>query len=104
VMGTAIGGMHETGGSVFIFYRQVLKSAHERKQDVARVLAYAMAHEMGHLMLPAPAHAASGIMRADWNGDDFRHIADGSLAFTPEQARAMQARAVAAAAYLNSSK
>jgi hypothetical protein len=30
VMGTAIGGMHDTGGSVFAFYQQVLKSAHER--------------------------------------------------------------------------
>src|SRR5439155_23104959 len=46
VMGTAIGGMHDTGGSAFVFYQQVLKSAHERKQDVARVLAYAIAHEI----------------------------------------------------------
>ena len=97
IMGTAIGATHDTSGSAFVFYQEVLKTAHDRQQDVARVLAYAMAHEMGHLMLPAPAHAASGIMRADWNGDDFRHIADGSLAFTPEQARAIQTKVVVAA-------
>jgi hypothetical protein len=103
-MGTAIGGPHDVGGSAFVFYKQALASAHERKQDVARVLAYAIAHELGHLLLPAPAHAASGIMRADWNGDDFRHIGGGSMAFTLEQARAIQARAAAAAASISGAK
>src|ERR1051326_8745930 len=51
VMGTTIGGAHETGGMAFVFYDRVLKSAHEREQDVSRLLAYAMTHEMGHLLL-----------------------------------------------------
>jgi hypothetical protein len=41
---------------------------------------------MGHVLLPAPAHADVGIMRAEWNGDDLRHVATDSLKFTPEQA------------------
>jgi len=40
---------------------------------------------MGHVLLPAPAHADVGIMRAEWNGDDLRHIATGSLGFTSTQ-------------------
>jgi hypothetical protein len=68
-----------------------LRSAHEREQDVARLLGFAIAHEMGHLLLPA-GHSPSGIMRPDWNGDDLRHIASGSLQFTPAQANAIRAK------------
>jgi hypothetical protein len=34
VMGRAIGGTHETGGLAFVYYDCVLRSAHEREQDV----------------------------------------------------------------------
>jgi hypothetical protein len=56
-------------------------------------LAYAMAHEIGHLLLPAPSHAISGIMNADWDGHDFRDMAAGGLRFTAAQANAIRARA-----------
>jgi hypothetical protein len=92
VMGTAIGDLHETSGSAFVFYDRVLGSAHGGQHDVARVLAYAIAHEMGHLLLPHPAHSPFGIMRADWDGDDLRHIASGSLQFTAVQANAIRAK------------
>jgi len=93
VMGSVAGDTHETGGLASVFYDRVLRSAHERRQDVAGVLAYAMAHEMGHLLLPFPAHAASGIMRSAWDGDDLRHIANGSLRFSALQAAAIRAKA-----------
>jgi hypothetical protein len=93
VMGTTLGDAHEAGGSAFVFYDRVLRSAHEQQQDVAQVLAYAMVHEIGHLLLPAPAHTPSGIMRPSWDGDDLRHIADGSMQFTPLQQAAIRAKA-----------
>jgi len=93
VLGTTIGDIHETSGMAFVFYDRVLQSAHERQQDVASVLAYAMAHEMGHLLLPSPAHSPWGIMRADWDGDDLRHISTGVLQFTPAQAAAIRVKA-----------
>jgi hypothetical protein len=83
---------HETGGTAFVFYDRVLRSAHDRHQDIARVLASAMAHEMGHLLLPASAHSPSGIMRADWDGDDLRRIASGSLQFTAAQVDAIRVK------------
>jgi len=92
VMGTTIGDAHETGGSAFVYYDRVLQSAHEREQDAARLLAYAIAHEMGHLLLPPPAHSPSGIMRPEWDGDDLRHIASGSLQFTAVQVNAIRAK------------
>jgi hypothetical protein len=85
VMGSTLGASHETSGTSFVFLDRVLQRAHEREQDVARVLAYAIAHELGHLLLPYPAHSETGIMRAEWDGDDLRHIASGMLRFTPAE-------------------
>ena len=97
VMGTSLGDTHDAGGSAFLFRDRITRVAHEGRQDVAGVLGYAMAHEMGHLLLPYPAHSANGIMRAEWDGDDLRHIADGSMRFTPEQGALMRAKADASA-------
>lgn len=93
VMGIAIGDADEISGSAFVFYDRVLRTALEQRQDVARVLAYAMAHEMGHILLPYPAHSPLGIMRAAWDGDDLRDIASGSLAFTAAQQAAIRVKA-----------
>jgi hypothetical protein len=93
VMGTALGDAHGIGGSAMVFYDRVLRSAHEREQDVAGVLAYAMVHEIGHLLLPPPAHTSSGIMRAAWDGDDLRHMASGAMQFTPTQQAAIRVKA-----------
>ena len=93
VMGSVAGDTHETDGLASVFYDRVLRCAHERRQDVAGVLAYAMAHEIGHLLLPYPAHSSSGVMRPDWDGDDLRHIADGSMRFTSAQQTAIRVKA-----------
>jgi hypothetical protein len=92
-MGNALGDSRGTGGTAFVYRDRVLDVARARDVHEARVLAYAMAHEMGHLLLPYPSHAISGIMHADWNGDELRDIGAGSLRFTPAQASAIRARA-----------
>src|SRR4051812_11512682 len=74
VMGTAIESAGACSGTAFVFYTPVLRRAHASGLDVARLLAYAMAHELGHLLVPPPAHARTGIMRPQWNGDDLRRI------------------------------
>ena len=66
-----------------------------RNIDLATLLAFTMAHEMGHRLLPAPSHAIAGIMRADWGGQEFRDIADHSLRFTPAQGQAIHGKASA---------
>ena len=72
MMGNALGDSHGTGGTAFVYRDRVLDVARARDLEVARVLAYAMAHEMGHLLLPYPSHAITGIMQADWDGARFR--------------------------------
>lgn len=102
VMGSAFSNPHGTGGTAFVYRDRVLDVARSRDVDVARVLAYAMAHEMGHLLLPYPSHAAAGIMHADWDGDELRDMAAGSLRFTPAQANAIRAKASASGAVAGS--
>jgi hypothetical protein len=40
--------------------------------DERRVLGYAIAHELGHLLLDTPGHSASGLMRAWWSAAELR--------------------------------
>lgn len=95
VMGTALSNPHHTGGTAFVYHDRVLDVAQARALGVACVLAYAMAHEVGHHLLPYPSHAIAGIMRADWDGVDFQQMGTGSLRFTPAQVNAIRATASA---------
>src|SRR5262249_10769 len=47
--------------------------------NVSDILGYAIAHEIGHLLLPPGSHSPAGIMRARWRGGDFELIATGTL-------------------------
>jgi hypothetical protein len=49
------------------------------------ILAQALAHEMGHVLLPYPSHSLTGIMRADWDGDDIRRAFIEPPGFTAAQ-------------------
>jgi hypothetical protein len=93
VMGKALGDARTNGGTAFVYRNRVLDLARGRSVDKARVLAYALAHEMGHLLLPYPSHAVTGIMHEAWDGSELRDLTNGSLRFTPEQASAIRARA-----------
>jgi len=79
-----------TYGSVF------LKAAEEKASDadLSRiiVLAYAAAHEIGHLLLGDQAHAPRGLMRATWGPKDFQAMAQNDFRFCPEQARELASR------------
>ena len=59
----------------------------------AQVLAIAIAHEIGHLLLPPDAHSETGLMRADWTETN---LAEGSLLFfTVEQRQLLHSRIAA---------
>jgi hypothetical protein len=82
----------ETTGTSMIFFEQVRVAADKYHLPVETVLALAMAHELGHLLLPHPAHATTGIMLGMWTPQDVRHAAAGKLRFTPEQAALIRAK------------
>ncbi len=70
-----------------IFYDAIAGVARPYIQSAVDLLAITIAHEIGHLLLPHPAHATSGVMRADWEGDDLRHAVHEELRFTAVQAQ-----------------
>lgn len=56
------------------------------------VLAHAMAHEIGHLLLPSADHAVLGLMRASWDAEAFLSAARGDLRFLPGEAASIRAQ------------
>jgi len=56
------------------------------------VLGAAIAHEVGHLLLPVNAHSKTGIMRPSFTQADFRSAAAGQLLFTDEQSLQIRSR------------
>jgi hypothetical protein len=52
-----------------------------------RVLGYALAHEIGHVLLRSSEHGKSGLMKALWTKNDWQRAAMLTIPFTPNQAR-----------------
>jgi hypothetical protein len=83
----------EGGRVAYVFYDRVQMLTGGNGLKRAQVLAIAMAHEIGHLLLPSDAHSETGLMRADWTETD---LAEGSLLFfTAEQRDLLRSRIVA---------
>jgi hypothetical protein len=59
--------------------------AHRYDVSTEQVLACAIAHELGHLLLPVRGHSADGLMRACWSRDEFQRAAQGQLKFLPDE-------------------
>src|SRR5689334_5289859 len=74
-----------------IFFRQVQDFAREHRLDLGTTLAYVIAHELGHLMLPGNVHSDRGLMRAEWDSALAREASTGSLTFTHWQAERIRA-------------
>ncbi len=98
-LGGAIGTREYRGHIAYVFYDRVEHiartflnlSREPGTDDMYNVilLAYAMAHEVGHLLLPY-GHSPTGLMRAEWNATDLRLAMDRRLNFTNEQVELMR--------------
>ena len=103
-LGVAIGTREQRGRLAYVFYSRVEHIAlthlnvprHIKKDEIYTVivLAHAMAHEMGHLLLPY-GHSSTGLMRADWNAKDLDLALDRRLNFTSEQAELIRGQLLA---------
>jgi hypothetical protein len=103
-LGGAVGTREYRGRVAYVFYNRVARVARtylntSRRRgthdtDNVIVLAHAMAHEIGHLLLPY-GHSATGLMRADWDAKDMRLAVRGRLNFTGEQAELIRTRLLA---------
>ena len=75
----------------YVFYRRVRAEAERYAVSSAFVLACAMAHDLGHLLLPGHGHSPDGMMRARWSRDEFQRADQGTLRFSSEQALLLRA-------------
>jgi hypothetical protein len=100
-LGGAAGTREQRGRMAYVFYDRVERIArthlHTQRRtgtsdfDNIIVLAHAMAHEIGHLLLPY-GHSATGLMRANWHEADLRRAVRRRLNFTGDQAESIRAR------------
>jgi hypothetical protein len=82
-------------GSVLasVFYGRIEHFAHEVDRDateIPAILADAMAHEIGHLLL-GPSHSKTGIMCGQWDRNNLQRALRGRQVFNPEQIERIQA-------------
>jgi hypothetical protein len=77
---------HDGGTYATVFLRAAEEKASDTNLPRIVVLAYAAAHEIGHLLLGA-GHSPQGLMKATWDARDFLAMSQNDLHFSPEQAR-----------------
>jgi hypothetical protein len=61
----------------------------QNKSAFGIVLGHAIAHELGHLLIPGDAHG-NGIMRSSWAYREWQQAQEGTLLFFPSHARAIR--------------
>jgi hypothetical protein len=78
------------GSLATIYVNRVATLARRCGVDVQTLLARAVAHEIGHLLLGTSAHASSGLMRAAWSQTALRRAAADDWRFTAPDALAIR--------------
>src|SRR5262249_29765656 len=79
------------GTYAVVFLEQVQQEADEADVPWLIVLAYAAAHEVGHLLL-GQAHSPRGLMKAHWDERDFQAMNQNWLHFSKGELRELAAR------------
>ncbi len=70
----------------YVFWRRVERASHMFTASLDNVLAVAIAHEIGHMLLPNGKHAKRGLMGAPWDASHFRSASAGLLGFSRDSA------------------
>lgn len=81
----------EQGHVAYVFLEPVEYLSDVHAVDSVLVLAHVIAHELGHLLLPARYHAPSGLMLGRWSGPDLRAAARGEQRFSSQEAALIRA-------------
>jgi hypothetical protein len=84
--GCALGLAVASRSTAYIFFNRLIAATRNRPVDLPVVLGRAIAHEVGHVLLPPGRHAKRGLMRAEL---DFNHA--NPARFTREEVEALRA-------------
>jgi len=91
VLGAAPTSAKEPGHLAYVFYESVERMSEAYAVDVVLVLAHVIAHELGHLLLPAGHHSPSGLMHGHWGARDLRAAVWGMQNFSAEETNLIRA-------------
>lgn len=92
-MGVAATGADGTRGTLaYVFIERLDPFAERHHASIPTVLCCAIAHELGHLLLPVNAHTRDGIMRAAWGPGFLPSSGVGLPGFSEEQRRLLRRR------------
>ena len=75
-----------------IYVDRVAALASQAGVDRGDLLGYAIAHELGHLLLGTTEHAAYGLMRATWRADELRRALPLDWVFSGAEGKEMRLR------------
>lgn len=89
-LGTTPRGPGESGRISYVFLEPIEILASSHSVDVALFLGAAIAHELGHLLLPDRDHTKEGLMRPSWGGAEAKAANRGALRFLPSDFTAMR--------------
>jgi hypothetical protein len=89
-----------SGSGVFatIYFNRVHQLSRSAGIADAQVLGYAIAHELGHLLLGSSSHTADGLMRPVWRERELRRLKPADWRFSARDAAALRDRFEAARA------
>ena len=73
-------------GRATVYYRraQVLARMADCRVSAGKIMGYAGAHEIAHLILHSPRHSATGVLKSTWSLDDFRCMSQSRFWFVGE--------------------
>ena len=75
-----------------VYIDRVARVAKAAGIDPGTLLGYAVAHELGHLLLATNSHGVRGLMRSTWRDDELRSDRKTDWAFTVEETAAIRSR------------
>ena len=78
-----------------IFHDRVLTVAQRADLDYGVLLGRAMAHEIGHLLLPARGHSPTGLMRGVWTDAELMQNRREDWVFAPAERERLRAASIA---------
>ena len=82
----------ESGEAILatVYLDRVMRVATAARMDTRALLGYAIAHELGHLLLASSTHNTRGLMRPIWRDEELRSERSADWSFTAQEIAAIR--------------